>query len=236
MLSSQVSQLLPALRASAARAIMFMFTTYEPLSTLRDAVGAHRFAFGFPKLAAIMDAEGRLQSTAIPRSRTTIVSDAAWAATFSAAGIPSHAYGDMQSYVRSHAAFAVPVLVMCTVVHKRHGGLTWREAQTLARAQTEGYALTQRLGHKLVPVLHAVMSRIPQGIRAALLWLLSRVMPADMGAAGVGEERSTIANRHNGCAVTSADGNASGNSSMIQLLNAIWIKWAMVTMSKPRNS
>ena len=78
------------------------------------------------------------------------MSDAGWAAVFSAAGIPSHAHADMQAYVRSHAATFVPVLVMCTVVHKRGGGLTWREAQTHAAAQTEGYALTKRLGHKLV--------------------------------------------------------------------------------------
>ena len=56
--SWQISQLLPALHASAAKAIMFMFTTYESLSSLRDAVGPHRFAFGFPKLPAVLDAAG----------------------------------------------------------------------------------------------------------------------------------------------------------------------------------
>ena len=48
VLASQVDALLPALRASAARQVMFMFNTFEPLGRLRDAVGAARFAFGFP--------------------------------------------------------------------------------------------------------------------------------------------------------------------------------------------
>lgn len=42
VLASQVGAVLPSLRASSARAVMFMFNTFESLAPLRDAVGAGR--------------------------------------------------------------------------------------------------------------------------------------------------------------------------------------------------
>src|SRR4051812_12554783 len=41
VLAPQVSAVLPVLKESAAKKVMFMFNTFEPLDPLRDAVGAH---------------------------------------------------------------------------------------------------------------------------------------------------------------------------------------------------
>ena len=48
VLAPQVSAVLPALQDSAAKTILFMFNTFEPLDPQREAVGPSRFAFGFP--------------------------------------------------------------------------------------------------------------------------------------------------------------------------------------------
>src|SRR6478735_4539884 len=55
VLAHQVSAVLPALAASAAKTVMFMFNTFEPLARLSEAVGASRFAFGFPAILATVD-------------------------------------------------------------------------------------------------------------------------------------------------------------------------------------
>jgi 2-dehydropantoate 2-reductase len=52
VLASQVDAVLPALVASAAKTVMFMFNIFDPLRRLRDAVGPSRFAFGFPAILA----------------------------------------------------------------------------------------------------------------------------------------------------------------------------------------
>jgi 2-dehydropantoate 2-reductase len=73
VLVSQVDTLLPALSASAAKSMMFMFNTFQSLDRLRDAVGPQRFAFGFPAIGACLD-DGRLSSTIIRRGMLTMVS------------------------------------------------------------------------------------------------------------------------------------------------------------------
>ena len=57
VLASHVEAVLPALTASRAKAVMFMFNTFESLEPLREAVGHARFAFGFPAIVA-SDARG----------------------------------------------------------------------------------------------------------------------------------------------------------------------------------
>ena len=56
----QVADVLPTLRASAAKTVMFNSVTFASLAPMREAVGAQRFAYGFPKFPAIMK-DGRLQ-------------------------------------------------------------------------------------------------------------------------------------------------------------------------------
>jgi 2-dehydropantoate 2-reductase len=107
VLAPQVGILLPTLRACSARQVMFMFNTFESLAPLREAVGVDRFLFGFPRGVFTLLEHGRI---APQIRRGTTVSDSRWAAVFSAAGIPTVFDQDMQSWLRSHAALAFPLM------------------------------------------------------------------------------------------------------------------------------
>jgi 2-dehydropantoate 2-reductase len=192
VLHSQVDPLLPALSASAAKTVMFMFNTFEPLDRLRDAVGPARFAFGFPAILASVD-DGELTAEIVRRPMSTTVTDPAWAEVFTAAGIPSVVHPDMESWLRTHAAFVVPVMIVSALSYTRRAGVSWREAMQLARAADEGFRLVRRLGNTITPAPMVSVSRMPTAMVAALLWAMSRV-PAirKAGAAGPGEPRWLI--------------------------------------------
>ena len=66
VLAHQVAPLLPRLVESRGRTVMFMFNTFEPLGRLRDAVGAARFAFGFPAILAGLEGARPLARLAAP--------------------------------------------------------------------------------------------------------------------------------------------------------------------------
>lgn len=192
VLASQVDAVLPALAASAARTVMFMFNTFEPLARLREAVGAARFAFGFPAILASVDG-GVLTSTIVTRGMLTPVTDPSWARVFTEAGIPAVVEKDMESWLRTHAVMVVPVMLAVGTAYTRGAGVSWREAKALARALTEGLALVRRLGHPITPPALAPLARLPIGALASLIWTASRV-PAirKSGAAGFAEPRALI--------------------------------------------
>ncbi|WP_437335029.1 ketopantoate reductase family protein [Sorangium sp. So ce394] len=192
VLAHQVDEVLPALSASAARTVMFMFNTFEPLGRLRDAVGAARVAFGFPAILATLD-DGKLTSRIVTRGMVTPVTDAAWAKVFTDAGIPAVVEPDMESWLRTHAALVAPVMVAVVTAHARKAGVSWTEAMDLARALEEGLRLVRQLGNTLTPAPIAALSRLPTPAAAALVWTLSRVEPLrKTGAAGPGEPRALI--------------------------------------------
>jgi len=192
VLASQVDAVLPALEQSAAKRVMFMFNTFEPLDRLRNTVGAARFAFGFPAILASFD-DGKLVSQIVSRPLSTTVTDPEWARVFTGAGIPTVTHPDMESWLRTHAAFVVPTMVATVLAYQRQAGISWREAQDLARALEEGLSLVKKLGNTITPELMVTMSRLPTRAIAALLWATSRV-PAirKTGAAGPGEPRTLI--------------------------------------------
>lgn len=190
VLAPQVAAVLPALRASAARTVMFMFNTFESLAPLRDAVGADRFAFGFPGgvFALLRDGAVRPQ---IRRGTTT--DHPAWAATFTAAGISTVVEPDMHSWLRSHAAFVAPLMALGTVSLARGAGVSWREAGTYADAMRSAFHVVRELGNPIVPALVHHLSRLPRPITTALLWAMSRTqMQRDLGALGPAEPRMLI--------------------------------------------
>jgi 2-dehydropantoate 2-reductase len=192
VLASQVDAVLPALRASAAKTVMFMFNTFESLAPLRDAVGTERFAFGFPAILANVD-EGKLTTEIVTRGMVTTVTDARWAKVFNDAGIPSTTHADMESWLRTHAAFVVPAMIASNRAYERRAGISWGEAMDLGRAMSEGLALVRRLGNAITPMPMALVSRMPTAALAALLWLITRVPSVrKSGAAGPGEPRALI--------------------------------------------
>ncbi|WP_437678302.1 ketopantoate reductase family protein [Sorangium sp. So ce131] len=192
VLAPQVDVVLPALAESAARTVMFMFNTFEPLGRLRDAVGSARFAFGFPAILATLE-DGKLTSKIVTRGMVTPVTDAAWAKVFTDAGIPAVVHPDMESWLRTHAALVVPVMVATVMAHERKAGVSWTEAMGLARAMEEGLGLVRRLGNSITPEPMVILSRLPTPAVATLLWTLSRLPNfRKLGAAGPVEPRALI--------------------------------------------
>jgi 2-dehydropantoate 2-reductase len=192
VLAHQVDAVLPALAASAAKTVMFMFNTFEPLSPLREAVGASRFAFGFPAVLAQVD-DGKLTTDIVKHGLLTTVTDVAWAKVFTDAGIPAVAHDDMESWLRTHAAMVVPFMIAVASAHSRGEGIGWSEAMTLARAMDEGFRMVVRLGNTLTPASMAAMSRLPLSALAGLLWTATRIPSTrKLGAAGYAEPRALI--------------------------------------------
>ncbi len=192
VLAHQVDPVLPSLTACAAKKVMFMFNTVEPLTRLRDAVGAGRFEFGFPTVIASF-VDGKLKSTVDGPGNVTTVTSQEWAKVFTAAKIPTVVHPDMESFLRSHAAFVIPLMAMGCRVHARAAGVTWAEARGLARAYAEAFAVVRQLGNPLTPGFVVVLSRMPAWLMTGLLWVLSRSAPIrDLGAMGPAEVRALI--------------------------------------------
>ena len=193
VLAFQVDAVLPALKASAAKTVMFMFNTFEPLARLREAVGEARFTFGFPAILASLD-EGVLTTTIVTRgSLKTTVIDPAWAKTFTAAGIPTVIEADMESWLRTHAAMVAPTMALSITAHARKGGVIWSEARSYARAIDEGFALVRELGNTITPPSMGMLARLPAPVVTSLLWTISRVGSIQRtGAAGPNEPRMLI--------------------------------------------
>ncbi len=193
VLAPQVDAVLPAVAASKAKQVMFMFNTFEPLGRLRDAVGAERFVFGFPAILATFDGAGVLTAKVVTRGQITTVTDRAWAEAFSAAGIPSVVHADMESWLRTHAAMVVPFMIAVGRAHARGKGLTWSESWKLARAVDEGLGLVRKLGNAITPAPMRVIECLPKVSVAALLWGATRSSALRKnGAAGFTEPRALI--------------------------------------------
>ena len=192
VLASQVDAVLPALKTSTAKTVMFMFNTLEPLNSLRDAVGKERFAFGFPAILASLT-NGILKFVIYTREQTTIVTDTVWAKVFSEAGILTVAHNDIESWLHTHVAFVVPMMAISSVAHTRQTGVSWSEAKTYALAIREGFALVQRLGDSITPSSLVILNRAPKLMVTAMFWALSRLkLIRDLGAQGSSEPRALI--------------------------------------------
>jgi 2-dehydropantoate 2-reductase len=192
VLESQVDVLLPALARSAARTVLLMFNTFRGTERYRAAIGPARFAFGFPKMTAFLE-NGRLKCRVAGPGLVTTVSSQACAELFRSAGLPADVEQDMDAFLRSHAAFVVPLFVAGLWMWKRKSGLSWAEARRLVDAWVEGFALVRGLGHPLTPRVVAVLSALPGPVSTALLWAFSRSADArHVGEFGPAETRWLI--------------------------------------------
>lgn len=181
---SQVAPLLPALRASRAKCVMFMFNTFGELERLRDAVGAERFAFGFPAIIARKH-DGRLESRVAPRLfQVTTVSDARWVPVFEGAGVPTVAHDDIESWLKTHAAFMVPL--MLAGHEARSGLLSFARCRELAELMRDGFARVPSVTPRVMRVVRAW----PRLLVAMAVWVISRTpLIRSLGARGDGEAR-----------------------------------------------
>lgn len=192
VLAHQADELLPSLHLSAAKKVMFMFNTVESLARLRDAVEPTRFEFGFPTVTAAF-VDGKLKRAVDKPGQITTVTGEPIRALFAEAGIPAEVSDDMESFLRSHAAFVVPLMAMGQVVYARGVGLSWAEAKRYARAMAEGFGLVRQLGNSVTPAAVSVLSRLPAWLATALMWGASRLSAVrDLGAMGPAEVRQLI--------------------------------------------
>ncbi len=188
VLAPQVGAVLPALKESSAKKVMFMFNTFDSLEPLRDAVGAHRFLFGFPQgvLGRLID--GKLKFQLMPGSA---VSDADWAKVFGEAGICCSVEPDMHSWLRSHAALVIPL--MASAVRSLTKPISWAEAREYARAFDTGFSIVRELGHHVKPAYLSALSRLPTSIIAFSIWAMSRTATQrELGMLGPAEARMLI--------------------------------------------
>ena len=136
VLSHQVDSLMPVLRGSAGKTVMFMFNTFETIDHWREVIGAERFAFGFPNMVSFL-VDGKLRSVVDGPGMVTTLTSASWAALFKQAGFPTEVELDMNSFLRSHVAFAVPAMVAGILTWQSDTELTWAEASRLTGALKE---------------------------------------------------------------------------------------------------
>ena len=192
VLAPQVDAVLPSLSASNAKTVMFMFNTFEPLDRLRDAVGAGRFAFGFPAVLATLH-DGKLKTKVFAHGQITTVTSPVWAKLFTGARIPTVAHDDIHSWLRTHAAFIMPFMALAAMVHARGGGVSFAEALRIARAMSAGFALVRALGNSITPFAMLFLSHVPDVMTALAVWVASRTqMVRAMGALGPGEARMLV--------------------------------------------
>lgn len=190
VLAPQVAAVLPALTASRARRVIFMFNTFESLAPLREAVGAERFAFAFPAGVFCLLRDGVIHPTI---RGGTVSGDAAWAKHFTDAGVPTEVEPDMQSWLRTHAAMVAPLMAIGVVAHEQKRGATWRESSRHAAAFTAGFELVRAHGDAIRPTALGTLSRFPGVLLTLLFWFMSRSkLLRDLGALGATEPRMLI--------------------------------------------
>lgn len=192
VLAHQVEAIMPALKASAAKQVMFMFNTFESIEPLREAVGAKRFAFGFPAIAATLT-DGKLRASVFTRGQITLSTDAEWAKVFTEAGIKTLVHDDIQSWLRTHAVLIASLTALLIPAHARGSGATWAESTRAALAMKEGMAVVKHLGNAVTPTEIGMLSGLPTPMLASVLWGVSRVKSIrDIVAVGPAEPRNLI--------------------------------------------
>ena len=176
LLAHQVDAVLASLKRSAAKAIQFMFVTFEP-ERLRDAVGAQRCSFGMSYVQAKLDEDGQLRATIGAAGQKTIMDRPAWVELFAAASLPAKLEPDMPLWLRCHVPLCVAFESVSVASMRRGGGASWGEATTIAHGVRESYALIRELGYAVYPRSKARLAGCPTPLIASLLWALSRVKP-----------------------------------------------------------
>lgn len=173
LLDHQVDAILPALRRSAARCVLFMLNTFRP-ERLRDAVGVDRCAFGMPFVRGLIDGAGRLKAV-IGGGQRTLLGEPRWVALFDAAGMPASHEPDMPLWLRCHVPMCIAFEGVAVAGMRRGGGATWGRALVLAGGVKAGFALIRELGYPLHPKGKRRLDGVPTAALAAMLWSLSRI-------------------------------------------------------------
>lgn len=192
VLAHQLEAALPALRACAAKKIVFLLNTFATLDHLRGAVGPARAVFGFPVFIADFEG-GKLRSEVEGPGQGVTIDDPTWADVFRGARIPSKVERDMESWLRAHVALIAPIMAAGRVAHARPGGLTWPEAMCHASALDEGFAIVRALGHRVIPGAVGALAHLPHRAKAGIVWVMSRARTLQrLGEKGPEEPRALL--------------------------------------------
>lgn len=187
-----VDALIPALAASHAKAILFMFNTFDRTDKWRDALGAERLIHGFPNMSAFFES-GKLRSVIDGPGMVTTLPSQKWADVIRQAGMPVELRADMDSFLRTHVAFFVPLMVASLWTWKREIALSWPEARQLTAALLEGLELVRSLGHAIEPAIAGRLARLPFPILTGAIWLFGRTASVrNLGEFGPVEARVLI--------------------------------------------
>ena len=173
LLDRQTDTVLPSLRRSAARCILFMFNTFRPEYFL-DAVGVDRTASGMPFVQGLLK-DGRLKAVIGAGGQKTLLSDPRWVALFAAAGLPTTLESDMPLWLRCHVPMCVAFESVSVAAERRGGGASWRDARIIACGVRTSFGLLQALGYPIYPTSKQRLARLPVPLLTAMLWGLSRV-------------------------------------------------------------
>ena len=191
VLAHQVPPLLPALRASAAKSVVFIFNTVGSLQPLRDAVGKERAVFGFSSGFALL-LDGKLRASFNGPGQEVCVSSPEWAEVLRSAKLPARVEPDMESFLRTHAAMVIPLMLSGLVKFQR-GGVTWAESRRYARVMKEGSGIVRRLGNSLTPSSMAFMLKLPTAFATLVVFLMNKTeIQREFGSFGPSEVRELI--------------------------------------------
>ena len=174
LLAHQAGAVLPALRRSAARCILFMFNTFHP-ERLQAAVGAERCGFGMAFVQARLDADGRLGVAIGAAGQRTLLGKQRWVDVFNTAGLPATLERDMPLWLRCHVPLCIAFESVSVAGMRRGGGASWSEALVLARGVQAGFGLVRALGYEVHPATKRRIAGSPAAVMAAVLWSMSRI-------------------------------------------------------------
>lgn len=182
----QVDAVLESVAASSAKRVMFMFNTASDLTPLSERVGQARFLWGFPAALGVFDGDTVcyeivpswfrfLQTTTIGGLPDVAPSDlGSIRSLFIDAGFPTATCSDMPAWLKTHAAFMLPLMASGLRVSEE-GALSWTSARRAAAVMLEAFRLVRESGAKLQPRPMAVVSHVPGIPIAALVWMAFRI-------------------------------------------------------------
>ena len=137
--------------------------------------------------------DGKLRTKVDGPGMETTLSSPALAEVLKKAGMPVGIEPDMTSFLRSHAAFVVPLMAAAQLTWKRSAGLSWAEASKLTGALVEALGVVRGLGHRLTPGFVGVMAALPSVVLTLMLWMFARLdANKNLGEFGPGETRALI--------------------------------------------
>lgn len=181
---SQIESAIPLLAASSCKRIGLMFNCASGANQWDAKLGAKRVFWVFPAaLGEIIDdvthytlLPGYLrfaQITTLGRSSSPV--DAPLReneSLFNAAGLLTVCIDDMDAWLKTHAAFMVPLIVSGFIHEKRPGfHFTLSEAKLVSTAIKECFEALWRLNIRITPLNMRLLKYVPVAIFCPALWL-----------------------------------------------------------------